>query len=162
MKVPRGAVLGCGISIPFRRLCHLEAILFLGIKIQILAVCLLYSSELQSLFLVQKATPHQSELLMWRRSVAMCYWYQAAFLELSIIFGTLTDADWAFLSVEAEHWWGSFNKSGTEYLAGDEKIATAMGAWKIPCCQITSWPEWEGVGQILYFTAWTDFGIWPS
>ena len=39
VKIPHGAVRGCGINIPFRSLCHLDALLWLGIKIQILAVC---------------------------------------------------------------------------------------------------------------------------
>jgi len=39
VKVSRGVVLGCGISTPFVKLGYLDAILWLGIKVQILAVC---------------------------------------------------------------------------------------------------------------------------
>jgi len=38
VKVSRGVVLGCGISTPFVKLGYLDAILWLGIKVQIL-VC---------------------------------------------------------------------------------------------------------------------------
>ena len=39
VKVSRGVILRCGISTPFGKLCYLDAFLWLGIKIQILAVC---------------------------------------------------------------------------------------------------------------------------